>query len=95
MPSQQRSKDKCKELHFMFNHTKLSKKPKQFLSVTGVTPQQFDSLSKEIHKQYSTIEAKRLSKNRKREIGTGRHFDQFPQRQNSNVSDVLSNVHNI
>jgi len=60
----------------MFNHTKLAKKPKQFLSITGITPQQFDSLSKKIQKRYKTTEEKRLSKKkRKREIGTGRHFD--------------------
>lgn len=60
----------------MFNHTKLSKKPKQFLSVTGLTVPQFDSLSKETQKQYKTTEVKRLSKKkRQREIGAGRHFD--------------------
>jgi len=60
----------------MFNHTKLARKPKQFLSITGIMPQQFDSLSKEIQKQYKTTEAKRLSKKkRQREIGAGRHFD--------------------
>ncbi len=59
----------------MFNHTKLAKKPKQFLSITGLTVPQFDSLSKEIQKQYKTTEVKRLSKNRKREIGAGRKFD--------------------
>lgn len=59
----------------MFNHTKLAKKPKQFLSITGLTVPQFDSLSKEIQKQYKTTEVKRLSKNRKREIGAGRKFN--------------------
>ncbi len=60
----------------MFNHTKLSKKPKQFLSVTGLTVTQFDSLSKEIQKHYKTTEEKRLSKQkRKRGIGAGRHFE--------------------
>jgi len=59
----------------MFNHKKLAKKQKQFLSITGVTPQQFDSLSKEIQKQYKKTEAKRLSKNRKRGIGAGHKFD--------------------
>lgn len=61
----------------MFNHTKLAKKQKQFLSITGVTPQQFDSLSKEIQKQYKTTEEKRLSKNKKRqrEMGAGHKFD--------------------
>ena len=60
----------------MFNHKKLAKKQKQFLSITGVTPQQFDSLSKEIQKHYKITEAKRLSKeNREREIGAGHKFD--------------------
>ena len=54
----------------MFNHTKLAKKSKQFLSITGLTVPQFNSLSREIQKQYKTTEAKRLSKKkRKREIG--------------------------
>ena len=60
----------------MFSHTKLSKKPKQFLSVTGLTVPQFDSLSKEIQKQYKDTEVKRLSKKkRQREIGAGRRFN--------------------
>ena len=58
-------------------------------------PQEFDSLSKEVHKLYKTTETNCLSKNRQRRIGAGRHFNQLPQRQNSNVVDVLSNVHNI
>lgn len=60
----------------MFNHKKLAKKRKQFLSVTGLTVQQFDSLSKEIKKNYKTTEQKRLSKNkRERKIGAGHKFD--------------------
>lgn len=60
----------------MFNHTKLAKKRKQFLSVTGLTVQQFDSLSKQIKKNYKTTEQKRLSKNkREREVGAGNKFD--------------------
>ena len=59
----------------MFNHTKLAKRPKQFLSITGLTVPQFDSLSKDIQKHYKKTETKRLSKNRKREIGAGRKFD--------------------
>lgn len=59
----------------MFNHIKLAKKPKQFLSITGLTPQQFDSLSKEIQQHYKKTEAKRLSKNRERKIGAGHKFD--------------------
>jgi len=59
----------------MFNHTKLAKKPKQFLSITGLTAPQFDSLSKEIRKHYKITEVKRLSKNRERKIGAGHKFD--------------------
>lgn len=60
----------------MFNHKKLAKKCKQFLSVTGLTVKQFDSLSKEIKKNYKTTEQKRLSKNkRERKIGAGHKFD--------------------
>ena len=59
----------------MFNHTKLAKKPKQFLSITGLTVPQFDSLSKDIQKHYKTTEQKRLSKNRKRKMGAGHKFD--------------------
>lgn len=59
----------------MFNHTKLAKRPKQFLSITGLTVLQFDSLSKEIKKNYKNTETKRLSKNRKRGIGAGHKFD--------------------
>ena len=59
----------------MFNHTKLAKKPKQFLSITGLTAPQFDSLYKEIKKNYKITEEKRLSKNRKRDIGAGHRFD--------------------
>ena len=45
----------------MFNHKKLAKRPKQFLSITGLTVPQFDSLSKEIPKQYKTTEQRRQS----------------------------------
>ena len=59
----------------MINHTKLVKRQKQFLSVTGLTVPQFDSLSKEIQKSYKTTETKRLSKNRERKMGAGHKFD--------------------
>ena len=60
----------------MFNHTKLAKRPKQFLSITGLTAPQFGSLSKEIQKKYKTTEARRLSKKKgKRDIGAGHRFD--------------------
>lgn len=60
----------------MFNHKKLAKKPRQFQSLTGVSPEQFDSLHCAIKKQYKTAEEKRLSKKkRKRGIGAGRPFN--------------------
>ena len=60
----------------MFNYTKLTKRPKQFLSVTGITVPQFDSLFKEIKKQYKATEETRLSKKKRlREIGAGHKFD--------------------
>ena len=54
---------------------KLAKKPKQFLSIAGLTVPQFDSLYKEIKKNYKTAEQKGLSKNRERDIGAGHKFD--------------------
>ena len=59
----------------MLNHTKLAKRPKLFLTVTGLTVRQFDSLSKKIEKSYKTTETKRLSKNRERKIGAEHKFD--------------------
>ena len=59
----------------MFNHKKLAKRPKQFLSITGLTVPQFDSLSKEIQKQYKTTEQKVSVNKEKREIGAGHKFD--------------------
>ena len=65
----------------MFNHTKLAKNlTKQFsyLSITGLTVNQFDFLyNKEIKKNYKITEQKRLSKNREREIDAGHKFDLF------------------
>ncbi len=59
----------------MFNHTKLAKRPKRFLSITGLTAPQFDSLSKEIQKKYKTTEARRLSEKKgKRDIGAGHNL---------------------
>lgn len=59
----------------MLNYTKLARKPKQFLSVSGLTVQQFDSLCKEMAKNYKITEQKRLPQNRERRIGAGRKFD--------------------
>lgn len=59
----------------MFNHSKLARKPRQFQSITGITPQQFDFLYNTIKKQYKTAEQNRLSqKKRKRDIGAGHPF---------------------
>ena len=60
----------------MFNYKKITKRRKQFLSVTGLTVSQFDSLSKEIKKNYKITEQKRLSKDKRlREMGAGHKFD--------------------
>ena len=54
----------------MMTYLKLSKKPKQFLSFTGVTLQQFDAIVIDVKKQYSITEKVRLSKRkRQRQIG--------------------------
>ena len=60
----------------MITYLKLSKKPKQFLSFTGVTLQQFDAIAKNVKKQYPITEKARLSKRkRRRKIGAGHKFD--------------------
>jgi hypothetical protein len=59
----------------MLNYTKLARKPGQFLKFTGMSVEQFDFLTKEIHKQYKITEVKRLSaRKRIRDIGSGRPF---------------------
>ena len=59
----------------MLNHSKLARKPRQFQSITGITPQQFDFLYDTIKKRYRTTEEKRLSsKTRKRSVGAGHPF---------------------
>lgn len=60
----------------MLTHKKLSKKPKQFLSFTGVTLQQFDTILQDVKKKYRSTEKTRLSKRkRQRKIGAGHPFD--------------------
>ncbi len=60
----------------MMTYLKLSKKPKQFLSFTGVTLQQFDVIVIDVKKQYPITEKARLSKRkRQRQIGAGHPFD--------------------
>jgi len=62
------TKAKIEPFSIHVNHTKLAKKPKQFLSITDVTPQQFDFLSKQIQKKYKITKAKRLSENSKEKL---------------------------
>ncbi len=60
----------------MITYLRLSKKPKQFLSFTGITLQQFDTISKDVKKQYPITEKVRLSKRKRlRKIGAGHKFD--------------------
>lgn len=60
----------------MITYLKLSKKPKQFLSFTGVSLQQFDVILKDVKKQYPITEKVRLSKRKRlRKIGAGHKFD--------------------
>ena len=60
----------------MFSHRQLSKKPKAFLSYTGVTRQQFDVILKNVRKNHRITEKERLSQGkRQRNIGAGRKFD--------------------
>ncbi len=60
----------------MITYLKLSKKPKQFLSFTGITLQQFDAIVIDVKKQYSITEKARLSKRKRlRKIGAGHKFD--------------------
>ena len=74
--SQQDPKANLKPLPFMFSHRQLSKKPKAFLSYTGVTRQQFDVILKDVRKNHRITEKKRLSQDkRQRNIGAGRKFD--------------------
>ena len=61
----------------LLSYDRLSKKPLLFKSFTGLTVQEFDDIyDKEITKRYVKHEIQRLSKrkDRKREIGAGRHF---------------------
>ncbi len=60
----------------MITYLKLSKKPKHFLSFTGITIQQFDALVIDVKKQYPITEKARLSKRKRlRKIGAGHPFD--------------------
>lgn len=60
----------------MLTYKKLSKKPKSFLSFTGVTLQQFDVILADVKKKHQFTEKTRLSnRERQRNIGAGRRFD--------------------
>ena len=60
----------------MLTYKQLSKKPKSFLSFTGVTRQQFDVILRDVKKQYRLTEKARLSqRKRQRDIGAVRPFD--------------------
>ena len=60
----------------MFSYKQLSKKPKSFLSFTGVTRQQFDVILRDVRKQHHITEQSRLSqRKRQRDIGAGHPFD--------------------
>lgn len=59
----------------MLTYSKLSKRPKQFKTFTGLTVEEFDELYAIVNKQYRKFEIKRLSKRkRKHVIGQGRKF---------------------
>jgi hypothetical protein len=61
----------------LLSYNRLSKKPLLFKSFTGLTVKEFDDIyDKEISKRYTKYEIQRLSKrkDRKRNIGAGRHF---------------------
>ena len=60
----------------MLNYDKLSKKPLLFRSFTGLELSEFDSICKQVESKYPKYDIKRLSKrkDRKRNLGAGRHF---------------------
>jgi hypothetical protein len=60
----------------LLNYDKLSKKPLLFRSFTGLELSEFDSICKQVESKYPKYEIKRLSKrkDRKRNLGAGRHF---------------------
>jgi len=61
----------------LLSYDKLFRKPLLFKSFTGLSVQEFDDIyNKKIVKIYGKYELQRLSKkkNRKRDIGAGRHF---------------------
>ena len=60
----------------MLSYNRLSRKPRLFISFTGLSIKQFDDIYKEIESKYEKYEIKRLSykRNRERDIGSGRRF---------------------
>ncbi len=80
----------------MITYLKLSKKPKQFPSFTGVTLQQFDAIAKDVKKQYPITEKARLSKRKRlRKIGAGHKFDLSVQDKLVMLPCVLQTIHNV
>ena len=62
---------------WLLSYDRLSKKPLLFKSFTGLTVQEFENMyDKEITKRYEKHEIQRWykRKDRKRDIGAGRHF---------------------
>jgi len=79
----------------MFNHKKLAN-PKQFQSLTGVSPVQFDSLYCATKKQYKTAEARRLFKKKRKKSHQSRtSIPSNTQGQITDVANVLQNVHKL
>lgn len=59
----------------MLGYTRLTKKPSDFRSFTGLDVSEFDSIYKSIEKEYEKSEKERLSRpDRKGEIGGGGKF---------------------
>ncbi len=80
----------------MLTYKQLSKKPKAFLSYTGITRQQFDVILKNVRKNHCITEKQRLSKGkRQRDIGAGHPFDLDVKDRLVNAASVLSNVFDL
>ena len=59
----------------MLTYEKVTKIPKTFKAITGMTPPQFDLLYADVEKKYDEAETARLSKRpRERNIGAGHRF---------------------
>jgi hypothetical protein len=59
----------------MLTYEKLLRKPRMFHTFTGLTPEEFDEIYRQLEQRYLQYEQKRLmKKKRKRAIGAGRPF---------------------